>query len=309
MTVNASTSFVVLVLVAGLLLPGAEAACCNVPPNDWYTCQELQALDKCTEDWMEGYCCQTCFGCNATCLTTLHDVEFSTTLTPTTRVLTCADEPVDELLSCAEQSALGNCDEPWLQTACCSTCHDCAVDCLGPGQSTTTTATLTSTTTSAVTCSDISPSQHYTCAEHAFGPAGNKCSEPWMDGFCCQTCTACSGECLGFHTTEAPLCLNESPDDFYTCEEQELLGNCGEDWMDGSCCHTCSSCDSECLTNTSSTPPYVATTILITSAAFSMNTTGDRRMTGSVSSFIQTWSKIAMLIACARFELIAPLNN
>jgi hypothetical protein len=264
MTVNASTSFVVLVLVAGLLLPGAEAACCNVPPNDWYTCQELQALDKCTEDWMEGYCCQTCFGCNATCLTT---------------------------------------------PACCSTCHDCAVDCLGPGQSTTTTATLTSTTTSAVTCSDISPSQHYTCAEHAFGPAGNKCSEPWMDGFCCQTCTACSGECLGFHTTEAPLCLNESPDDFYTCEEQELLGNCGEDWMDGSCCHTCSSCDSECLTNTSSTPPYVATTILITSAAFSMNTTGDRRMTGSVSSFIQTWSKIAMLIACARFELIAPLNN
>lgn len=39
-------------------------------------------------------------------------------------------------------------------------------------------------------CSDVAPSQDYTCAQQA---GWGKCNEPFMKGFCCRSCHACSG--------------------------------------------------------------------------------------------------------------------
>jgi len=298
-----TTCFLLGTILAYLQVPSAKGACCDVAPNDWYTCQELRSLDKCEEEWMVGYCCQSCFGCNSICLLTVHEDDFSTTLQPTTKEITCEDEPVDDLLSCAEQSALGNCDMPWLQNHCCMTCHGCSQDCTGEEEGGETTTTMMEATS---TCSDISPSQYYTCEEHAFGAAGNKCGEDWMNGFCCQTCTDCSDQCLQTHVTEQPLCLNEAPDDFYTCEEQALLGNCDEDWMTGSCCHSCFDCSPSCFSGSTIPTTNYATTVLLSSIALTSSyssSIGD--VTSSIVSFVRRRNSIE--IGIKRIQLLICL--
>ena len=39
-------------------------------------------------------------------------------------------------------------------------------------------------------CSDVPPSSDYTCAEQA---GWGQCDQSWMAGFCCRSCSACSG--------------------------------------------------------------------------------------------------------------------
>jgi len=43
-------------------------SCTDVPPDNNYSCQQQASYGKCGESWMQGYCCQTCFGCSVGCL-------------------------------------------------------------------------------------------------------------------------------------------------------------------------------------------------------------------------------------------------
>lgn len=249
------------VLCAFVSLACVGATCCNVPPNDWYTCEELQQLGKCSEDFMHGYCCRSCSACSAECLLFEHEEEFDTTLVPTTGPTTCPDIAIDDILTCEEQAQLGNCEEPWLEDFCCQSCHGCAPDC---------DFSTSTTTSSASVCEDTSPSQYYTCEEHASGPAGNKCGEPWMQGFCCMSCSQCADACQNyFDTTEPPAqCEDIAPDPFYTCEEQLLLDHCQEPWMPGFCCETCFECSTQCVSG-STTAGIDTSTLVITTAIIS----------------------------------------
>ena len=40
-----------------------SATCSDVPPDDQYTCAEQAGWGKCDEDFMVGYCCLSCHGC------------------------------------------------------------------------------------------------------------------------------------------------------------------------------------------------------------------------------------------------------
>ena len=39
------------------------SACSDKAPDSQYTCAQQAAWGKCTESWMKGYCCRSCFGC------------------------------------------------------------------------------------------------------------------------------------------------------------------------------------------------------------------------------------------------------
>merc|ERR1719221_1615945 len=42
--------------------PGGS--CSDVAPDNVYTCQEQAEFGKCGKSWMQGWCCETCFGCS-----------------------------------------------------------------------------------------------------------------------------------------------------------------------------------------------------------------------------------------------------
>lgn len=47
--------------------PPPTPPCQDHAPDSTYTCQQQKDWGKCTEDWMAGWCCNTCFGCDAAC--------------------------------------------------------------------------------------------------------------------------------------------------------------------------------------------------------------------------------------------------
>jgi len=46
---------------------GDDRACDDVAPDDQSTCAQQTDWGKCGESWMVGYCCATCFECDASC--------------------------------------------------------------------------------------------------------------------------------------------------------------------------------------------------------------------------------------------------
>lgn len=78
-------------------------------------------------------------------------------------------------------------------------------------------------------CSDTAPDSSYTCAQQA---GWGKCSERWMQGFCCKTCFNCN----------CPKCSDNAPDNSYSCQQQSGWNKCGESWMKGYCCSSCFNC-------------------------------------------------------------------
>ena len=41
----------------------SKNCCSDIPPSGQYTCEQQKSYGKCTESWMIGYCCKTCFDC------------------------------------------------------------------------------------------------------------------------------------------------------------------------------------------------------------------------------------------------------
>lgn len=88
---------------------------------------------------------------------------------------------------------------------------------------------VSNTTAGAYTCSNNGPppGSSYTCAQQK---SWGKCSEPWMQGYCCSTCNGGGGTC----SNNGP-----PPGSSYTCAQQKAWGKCSEPWMKGYCCSTC----------------------------------------------------------------------
>ena len=42
-------------------------SCPDVPPDTAHTCSQQASYGKCTEDWMAGHCCESCFNCQRGC--------------------------------------------------------------------------------------------------------------------------------------------------------------------------------------------------------------------------------------------------
>merc|ERR1712039_582416 len=42
-------------------------ACEDQAPDTQYTCAQQRSWGKCTESWMAGWCCKTCFQCDPAC--------------------------------------------------------------------------------------------------------------------------------------------------------------------------------------------------------------------------------------------------
>ena len=60
-------TFILFFLVIFLLNGYCVERCCqkyrceiDSPPGGLHTCQQQKEFNKCDEDWMRGYCCQTC---------------------------------------------------------------------------------------------------------------------------------------------------------------------------------------------------------------------------------------------------------
>jgi hypothetical protein len=86
--------------------PTPGPPCADYPPDgNNSTCAQQKGWGKCSEPWMAGFCCATCFDCAAAsgC---------------------CTDTPPDTApqYTCQEQHAWGKCGESWMQGHCCSTC-------------------------------------------------------------------------------------------------------------------------------------------------------------------------------------------
>lgn len=47
--------------------PTPSPTCPDTAPDSTYTCQQQKSWGKCTEGWMAGWCCKTCFGCGSAC--------------------------------------------------------------------------------------------------------------------------------------------------------------------------------------------------------------------------------------------------
>ena len=78
--------------------------CADVPPDSTYTCAQQASFGKCSETWMVGHCCKTCFNCNCP---------------------KCSDNAPDSTYTCGQQKGWGKCTESWMVGHCCSTCFNC----------------------------------------------------------------------------------------------------------------------------------------------------------------------------------------
>jgi len=47
--------------------PPPTPSCPDEAPDSTYTCMQQKSWGKCTESWMVGWCCQTCYGCDPAC--------------------------------------------------------------------------------------------------------------------------------------------------------------------------------------------------------------------------------------------------
>lgn len=159
-----------------------------------------------------------------------------------TDTCSCSDVAPAGPYTCAQQAGWGKCNEDFMAGFCCRSCHACK-DC-SPGP----TPTPTPAPTPAPSCKDMPPAgNNYTCAEQkAWGKCDTK-ANPWMVGYCCQSCFDCAPGCGAAPT---PSCDDIPPaGNDYTCAEQKSWGKCdtkANPWMAGYCCKSCFNCDPSC---------------------------------------------------------------
>ena len=197
---------------------------------------------------MRGYCCRTCFGCDAQCGA-------------------CSDSPPPGAggYTCAQQAGWGKCGEAWMRGYCCRSCAGCAAGCVdahqgspsAPPALTAAPTGLRSPSPSAApthACGDVPPpGGGYTCAQQA---GWGKCGEAWMRGYCCRTCTAACPGCGSPSASAAVLTdLGVSASAGGACVDVHL--KCGEwvaacasptigKWVQRACPRACGRCiDSE----------------------------------------------------------------
>ena len=79
-----------------------------------------------------------------------------------------------------------------------------------------------------------------------------KCSQTWMNGFCCKSCpNSCGGSRKPAAPKPRPMNKprsngndNPPPNTRHTCKQQASWGKCSQTWMKGFCCKSCSnSCE------------------------------------------------------------------
>ena len=51
----------------GAAPPTDTCSCSDVAPDAKYTCAQQASWGKCGEAWMKGFCCRSCFACQAGC--------------------------------------------------------------------------------------------------------------------------------------------------------------------------------------------------------------------------------------------------
>jgi len=108
-------------------------------------------------------------------------------------------------------------------------------------------------------CSDVPPPSppggpSYTCDQQkGFGKCDVK-ANPWMLGYCCQTCFGCAKSCTSVTppspppSPPGPSCTDVGPDS-NSCAQQKEWGKCdvkANPWMAGYCCKTCFNCAAGC---------------------------------------------------------------
>eukprot|EP01026_Neomeris_dumetosa_P062229 TRINITY_DN58818_c0_g1_i8.p1 TRINITY_DN58818_c0_g1~~TRINITY_DN58818_c0_g1_i8.p1 ORF type:complete len:529 (-),score=75.73 TRINITY_DN58818_c0_g1_i8:338-1924(-) len=153
-----------LTTLFGSVIGGSVRPCfCDdrPPPESELECWEQKELDKCGEDWMDGYCECTCGKCD--------DLEFDGCV--------CSDTPpVDSPLTCYEQSILGKCGEEWMGDSCGCSCGKCGdPDFTSPTQE--------------CSCGDIPPPE--SSVDCWVQKEIGQCEESWMSGFCMCSCGTC----------------------------------------------------------------------------------------------------------------------
>jgi len=45
----------------------SPSPCNDIAPDSQYSCSQQASWGKCSESWMKGYCCKTCFSCQSGC--------------------------------------------------------------------------------------------------------------------------------------------------------------------------------------------------------------------------------------------------
>ena len=90
----------------------------------------------------------------------------------------CPNIPPDDQYTCEEQASWDKCEEDWMIGYCHKSCGRCDTD------------SSADTEEDPDGCTDIAPSDEYTCEQQA---SWDKCGEDWMEGYCLKSCGMCGG--------------------------------------------------------------------------------------------------------------------
>uniref|UniRef100_A0A914ZGI7 Uncharacterized protein n=1 Tax=Panagrolaimus superbus TaxID=310955 RepID=A0A914ZGI7_9BILA len=87
--------------------------------------------------------------------------------------------------------------------------------------------------------SDIPPTAEHNCQQQAIA---KKCDEGFMQGFCCKSCSpkCAKNKAVGTQPGCSSCDSDTPPTADHNCEQQAKNDKCGESFMKGFCCKSCS---------------------------------------------------------------------
>lgn len=109
--------------------------------------------------------------------------------TPPPRPPPCTDTSPDTN-TCAQQKGWGKCTASFMQGYCCKTCFDCKTGCGSTPPPPPPPAPPTPPTPG---CTDTSPDANTCAQQKSWGKCDVK-ANPWMAGYCCESCFNCAVE-------------------------------------------------------------------------------------------------------------------
>lgn len=224
--------------------PGG-ASCSDEPPDSQNTCPDLASWGACGEDWMSGSCDASCGRCDEPDGTSTGDSDdggadatSGGTTGGTSGPDHCTDEAPDTRHTCEEQAAWRKCDESFMQGFCDRSCGRCEGETPDPDPGPVPDPDPDpdadpdpDPSGPDPECTDVPPDDVHSCAEQS---TWGKCGEPFMQGFCDNSCGRCG----------APPCTDLAPPDGGSCAAQRSWGKCDAEWMrqGGYCRRTCGLC-------------------------------------------------------------------
>ena len=80
-----------------------DEVCSDTPADDNFTCEEQKEFRKCSESWMVGKCCSTCFGCEIGCRAIMV-IQVGIRHNIVKEAIICSDIPLPMIISTARRN-------------------------------------------------------------------------------------------------------------------------------------------------------------------------------------------------------------